>query len=151
MVVECSTFLTPFADPDQVIADAIALAQEVATWLPNAQVVWLYSSDSTLSTYGKWLRARMDIEGLRVTTRGSVVTEHFRTRMLWHVRSEGLSRPEGQYEIDLEPDRVREFIVETGDVPPWSEIAREVAQYAAVMSFPVGVYADDPVPDEEPF
>lgn len=136
VIVECSTFLSPLSDHLDVLSDAVALHQDVASWLPDAQVIWLFTKDTALSTYGKWVRARMDVEGLRVSSRGYSVTERQRTRMLWHVRSDGLSRPEGRFEYDLHADRVREFIVEVGDKFDGRLIADEVAAYKALMSFP---------------
>ncbi|WP_119698826.1 hypothetical protein [Microbacterium halotolerans] len=134
--MECSTFLSPLIDPYDVLSDAIALYQDVAAWLPEAEVIWVYSAEHSLSTYARWMRARMEQEGLWVSTRGAVVGEHQRTRMVWHARSEGLSRPEGHFECDLRADRVREFIVETGGMFDGQLVADEVAAYKALMSFP---------------
>lgn len=136
VIVECSTFLSPLSDHLDVLSDAVALHQDVAAWLPEAQVIWLFTSERTLSTYGKWIRARMDTEGLRVSSRGYTVTEQQRTRMLWHVRSDGLSRPEGRFEYDLHADRVQEFIVPIGERFDGQLIADEVAAYKALMTFP---------------
>ncbi|WP_292766925.1 hypothetical protein [Microbacterium sp. UBA3486] len=136
MILECSTFLSPLVEPEDVMGAAVALHQDVAAWLPEAEVIWLYARERTLSTYGKWLRARMDAEGLRVSTRGSVIVGQQRSRMLWHVRPGEISRPEGNFEYDLQADRVREFIVETGAMFDGQFIADEVAAYKALMSFP---------------
>ena len=136
VIIECATFLSPLSDHLDVLSDAVALHQDVAAWLPDAEVIWLYSSERTLSPYGKWIRERMAQEGLQVSTRGSVVGERQRTRMLWHVRPDGLSRPEGRFEHDLHADRVREFIVEVGDRFDGQQIADEVAAYKALMVFP---------------
>ncbi|MFT4259462.1 hypothetical protein [Microbacterium sp.] len=95
VIIECGTFLSPLVEPEDVMGAAVALHQQVATWLPEAEVVWLFTKDDALSTYGKWLRARMDAEGLRVSTRGAVILEKQRTRMLWHLRPGEISRPSG--------------------------------------------------------
>lgn len=56
--------------------------------------------------------------------------------MLWHVRPDGLSRPEGRFLYDLHADRVRELIVEVGDRFDGQLIADELAAYKALMAFP---------------
>ncbi|WP_394280439.1 hypothetical protein [Microbacterium sp.] len=112
-------------------------------------MIWLFTKDTALSTYGKGIRVHMDTEGLRVSTRGYTVTERQRTRMLWHVRPDGLSRPEGRFQYDLHGDRVREFIVEVGDRFDGRLIADEVAAYKALMSFPETPI--EQLQDEEPF
>lgn len=142
VIVECSTFLSPLVEPEDVMGAAVALHLHVATWLPEAEVTWLFARASTLSAYGKWMLSRMDFEGLRVSTRGSVVGEQQRTRMLWHARSEGLGRPEGRFEYDLQADRVREFVIETGDMFDGQLIGDEIAAYKALMAIPNGVYGD---------
>lgn len=134
VLVECSTFLSPFADPDDVLRDAIMLHQHVATWLPEARVMYVFAPDGVLSTYGRWVRTRMEVEGLRVSSRGSIIGERQRTRMLWHARGE--HEPEGSYEHDLRADRTRTFVVGFGETVDWRLIANEVAQYRALMSFP---------------
>ena len=78
----------------------------------------------------------MEEEGLHVSTRGSVVTASQHTRMLWLVRSEGDTQPDGRYEIDLHADRRRKFVVETGGMFDWKAITDEVAAYKALMVFP---------------
>lgn len=134
VLVECATFLSPLVDPDEVLSDAIMLHQHVATWLPEARVMYVFAPDGVLSTYGRWVRTRMDVEGLRVSSRGSIIGERQRTRMLWHARGE--YEPEGSYEFDLRADRTRSIVVETGSMFDGRQIADEVAAYKALMSFP---------------
>jgi len=74
-----------------------------------------------------------------------------RTRQLFHVRSEGLSRPAGHFEFALDADRVREFVVPLGELPQWEIICAAILEYAATMAFPVGVYADEDHQDFDAF
>lgn len=136
VIVECETFLSPLLDHMDVLSDAVATHQDVAAWLPRAKVTWLFSSEHTLSTYGKWIRSRMEEEGLHVSTRGSVVAASEHTRMLWLVRTESDTQPDGRYEVDLYADRRRTFVVETGRMFAWRKITDEVAAYKALMAFP---------------
>lgn len=136
IIIESETFLSPLLDHMDVLSDAVATHQDVAAWLPRAKVTWLFSSERTLSTYGKWIRSRMEEEGLHVSTRGSVIGESQHTRMLWLVRSEGDTRPDGRYEIDLHADRRRKLVVEVGGMFDWKAITDEVAAYKALMAFP---------------
>ena len=136
IIIESETFLSPLLDHMDVLSDAVATHQDVAMWLPRARVVWLFASERTLASYGKWIRPRMEEEGLHVSTRGSVVTASEQTRMLWHVRSESDARPDGRYEIDLHADRRRKLVVETGGMFDWKKITDEVAAYRALMAFP---------------
>lgn len=148
VIVEASTLATPLALERHSAFDGVRwLDGEVRKWLPRASVVVLFPRVHTLSPWTRELRNRLDLLGLRTSTRGAASdAEPVRTRQLWHVRSEGRDRPVGHYEYDLEADRVKEFIVPLGDLPQWEIVAAAVVEYAAVMAFPVGTYDD-----EEPF
>lgn len=163
ILIEASAIATPLvAEPDAAFAGLHWLSQEVGKYLPRASVIVLFPREEAIAPWARLLRNRMDFVGLRPSTREDAQhVEPARTRQLWHVRSEGLARPEGHFHFDLKPDRVREFVVPLGELPPWETIAAAVIDYAATMAFPVGVYADEDrhqdfdsfgiAEDEEPF
>lgn len=140
LVIESSAFDSPLADADSIVDGLAWLDYEVKKWLRWLVVIVAFPPDDVCSTYLKWVRARLDMVGVRTTTRGDRPRERARCRMMWHVRGEGRGEG-GSFEIAVKPDRVREWVVEPHLMFEPEVVAAAIIDYAATLAM-----ADDVEP-----
>lgn len=134
LLIESSAFASPFTIDDDHVVDGLAwLHEQLRRWLPGGEMTVVFPDDGVLSPWSRGIQARLHYVGVPTTSREGLAGDPRRTRMLWHVHSDGSSNDE-DFRFSVRPDRVREVVVPLGEVVPWEVVANLVVEYAGVMS-----------------